>query len=104
MIEKDIPPVSKVSGIAFDINTITAEEVVQTRKGSSKHSATTTKSTTPGYINKNNQKNLGKTDTHGSGNQQWFYQLQCLDCDHLYYANGHDIWLRKCPRCQGGQP
>ena len=104
VIETDIPSVSKVSEIAYDINTITTEEVVQTRKGSSKPSATATKSTTLGYINKNNQKNLGKTDIRGSGNQQWFYQMQCLDCDHLYYANGHDIWLRKCPRCQGGQP
>lgn len=61
-------------------------------------------STKMGYINKNNQKNLGKTKLKGSGNQQFFYQMQCLHCGHEYLANGHDIWLRKCPNCQGGRP
>jgi hypothetical protein len=23
-------------------------------------------------------------------------------CGHVYGANGSDIWLRKCPYCQGG--
>jgi hypothetical protein len=67
-------------------------------------SSATSKSTVEGYINKNNQKNLGKTDQRGSGNLQWFYQMKCLDCGYTYFANGHDIWLRKCPTCQGGQP
>lgn len=30
--------------------------------------------------------------------------LECLKCGHKYYANGTDIWLRKCPKCQGGRP
>lgn len=66
--------------------------------------AETMKSTETGYVNKNNQKNLGKTDEPGSGNFQWFYEMECLNCGHKYKANGHDIWLRKCPKCQGGKP
>lgn len=62
------------------------------------------KSTETGYVNKKNQKNLGKTSKPGTDNNQWFYQMECLDCGHQYFANGSDIWQRKCPKCQGGQP
>ena len=62
------------------------------------------KSTEAGYVNKKNQKNLGKTSKPGTDNNQWFYQMECLDCGHKYFANGSDIWQRKCPKCQGGQP
>ena len=53
-----------------------------------------------GYINKNNQKNLGykgKSETHYNQNS---YEMECLDCGHKYLANGCDVWLRKCPICQ----
>ena len=58
------------------------------------------KTTDVGYINKNNQKNLGYrglSETHISAK---FYEMECLDCGHRYMANGCDIWLRKCPLCQ----
>lgn len=61
-------------------------------------------STETGYINKNNQRNNGKTNIPGTGNGQWFYDMECLNCGHTYHANGHDVWLRKCPKCQGGKP
>lgn len=61
------------------------------------------KSTEAGYVNKNSQKNLGKTNKPGTDNNQWFYQMECQECGHQYYANGSDIWLRKCPHCQGGK-
>ena len=57
------------------------------------------KTTDEGYINKNNQKNLGYrglSETHTSAK---FYEMECLDCGHKYMANGCDIWLRKCPNC-----
>ena len=57
------------------------------------------KTTDIGYINKNNQKNLGYrglSETHVSAK---FYEMECLDCGHKYMANGCDIWLRKCPAC-----
>ena len=61
------------------------------------------KSTETGYVNKNNQRNNGKTDIPGTGNGQWFYDMECIECGHKYHANGHDVWLRKCPKCQGGR-
>lgn len=57
------------------------------------------KTTDAGYINKNNQKNLGyrgPSETHISAK---FYEMECLDCGHKYMANGCDVWLRKCPKC-----
>ena len=61
------------------------------------------KTTITGYINKNNQRNNGRTDIPGTDYGQWFYNMVCLHCGHKYYANGSDIWLRKCPKCQGGR-
>ena len=58
------------------------------------------KSLDTGYINKNNQKNLGyrgKSETHYN---QSFFEMECLDCGYKYMANGCDVWLRKCPVCQ----
>ena len=57
------------------------------------------KTTDVGYINKNNQKNLGYrgiSETHVSAKS---YEMECLDCVHKYLANGCDIWLRNCPAC-----
>jgi PHP family Zn ribbon phosphoesterase len=63
------------------------------------------KSTTQiGYINRNNQKNLGTNGEIGTDHMQKFYSLQCLNCGLSYKANGSDIWQRKCPKCQGGRP
>lgn len=71
------------------------------RKG--KCATTGQKPTEAGCVNKNNQRNNGKTDIPGTGNGQWFYEMECLECGHKYHANGHDVWLRKCPKCQGGR-
>lgn len=57
------------------------------------------KTTDVGYINRNNQKNLGYkgvSETHISAKS---YEMECLDCGHKYLSNGCDIWLRKCPKC-----
>lgn len=62
------------------------------------------KSTQLGYINKNQQKNLGKTDEKGTDNNQYFYKMECLKCGYKYNSNGTDIWQRKCPKCQSGKP
>ena len=80
---------------------------VQTKRGEYEYvgldyegSSISGKTTDVGYINKNNQKNngrVGKSDNHYN---QWFYEMECLNCGHKYNANGSDIWLRKCPNCQ----
>ena len=59
------------------------------------------KTTDTGYINKNNQKNLGYRGPSEAHISAKFYEMECLDCGHKYMANGCDIWLRKCPNCQG---
>lgn len=53
-----------------------------------------------GYINKNNQENCGITGKEGTHAGQKLYQMKCQKCGFTYEANGCDIWLRKCPRCQ----
>ena len=63
---------------------------------------TNKKTTEPGYNNKNNQTVLRKTDLPGNDHNQKIYVLRCNECLHEYGANGSDIWLRRCPNCQGG--
>lgn len=58
------------------------------------------KTTDTGYINKNNQKNLGCKGISETHYNQKFFEMECLNCGHKYLANGCDIWLRKCPLCQ----
>ena len=58
------------------------------------------KTTDVGYINKNNQKNLGYRGMSETHYNQKFFEMECLDCGHKYMANGCDVWLRKCPSCQ----
>lgn len=63
-----------------------------------------TKTTQIGYVNRNNQKNIGTRGVKGTDHGQSSYKLECLEnsCGHEYGANGTDIFQRKCPRCQGG--
>jgi hypothetical protein len=56
-----------------------------------------------GFINKNNQRNNGRTELPGTDHCQYFYEMECLNCNKKYYANGSDIWQRKCPSCQNGK-
>ena len=62
------------------------------------------KTTDVGYINKNNQKNLGFRGESKTHYNQRFFELECLDCGHRYMANGCDVWLRKCPICEQKKP
>ena len=55
-----------------------------------------------GYVSKNNQKNHGTRGFTGTDHGQVVYKLECLHCGNVYGANGTDVWLRKCPACQGG--
>jgi len=64
------------------------------------------KTTVIGYINRNNQKCLGTRGVLGNGHGALSYKLYCLNgnCGHKYGANGTDVFLRKCPKCQSGRP
>jgi len=62
--------------------------------------------TRAGFINPNQQQNLGPTQPpiEGTDYGQYVYIIQCTRCGLIYGANGSDIWERKCPKCQGGKP
>lgn len=57
-----------------------------------------------GYVNRNDQVVLRKTDEPGTDHLQKVYVLRCLECEHEYGANGSDIHARRCPACDGGRP
>lgn len=57
-----------------------------------------------GYINRNGQTVISKTDTAGNDHNQLVYILECQTCHHQYGANGSDIHLRRCPNHDGGRP
>lgn len=59
-------------------------------------------STAVGYVNSNNQRNMGRTELRGTDHEQYLYKMHCDNCGHVYHANGSDIHLKKCPHCQGG--
>jgi hypothetical protein len=61
-------------------------------------------STAVGFVNKNGQVVIRKTDLDGNDHRAKVYQLGCSICGHVYGANSGDIWLRKCPKHDQGAP
>jgi hypothetical protein len=57
-----------------------------------------------GYLNCNGQVVVRATGLPGTDNLQYIYQLACTGCGENYGANGSDIFQRKCPACQSGEP
>jgi len=64
----------------------------------------TTLTTQIGFVNANRQECRGTRGVSGNDHGQVSYQLACGDCGHVYGANGTDVFQRRCPNCQGGQP
>lgn len=69
-----------------------------------KQGAIKARTTQPGYINRNNQEVLRKTNLPGNDHNQVVYVIQCLNCGERYGANGSDIFQRRCPACARGRP
>jgi hypothetical protein len=63
-----------------------------------------TRTTDPGYTNRNGQIVLRKTSERGNDHNQFVYVLGCTRCHHEYGSNGSDIFQRRCPACGGGVP
>lgn len=61
-----------------------------------------TYSTKPGYVNRNRQEVIRKTDLPGTDHGQCVYVLRCGACGSEYGVNGSGIYQSKCPECQGG--
>ena len=59
-----------------------------------------------GHVNRNNQRCGGHRGHAGNDHLQKAYRMECLQpsCGNVYGANGSDVFQRKCPRCQGGEP
>lgn len=59
-----------------------------------------------GQVNRNNQRCGGHRGRAGNDHLQKAYRMECLQpsCGHVYGANGSDVFQRKCPKCQGGEP
>jgi len=66
--------------------------------------STVERSTAPGYVNRNDQVVVRRTDLPGNDHLQRVYELRCRHCDHHYGANSSDIFQHLCPRCQDGAP
>ena len=64
------------------------------------------KTTDRGYVNRNGQVNLGRTEPPRAGTDfgQVVYVMRCPTCRRNYGVNGTDVWQRKCPFHQLGQP
>ena len=65
-----------------------------------------TPTTQIGYVNRNQQRCTGHRGIAGTDHGQRAYRMECLmpGCRAVYGANGTDVFLRKCPACQGGAP
>lgn len=57
-----------------------------------------------GYRNRNGQIVVRGTQLPGNDHLQRIYVLRCEKCSTEYGANGSDIFLRRCPHCDGGRP
>ena len=73
----------------------TSKENGFVRKQSSKRG----KTLVTGYVNRNNQENIGCLNRPGNHNNQMLYAMRCNNCGFEYEANGCDIAIRKCPNC-----
>ena len=59
-------------------------------------------STVIGFVNRNGQVVIRNTGLDGTDRFAKVYQLGCSVCGHVYGANSGDVWLRKCPKHDGG--
>lgn len=100
--EQEASKQKNIVTVTTDIKKTASPSIVENGDGTETMSEENKKTTETGYINKNNQRNVGKTDLRGTDHGQYLYAMECLNCGHKYFANGSDIWLRKCPECQNG--
>lgn len=76
--------------------TVTKAKRKPSRKGG------TTKTTSPGYVNANDQEVIRRVGKSESWKNQYVYELECGECGHRYGAHGPEIKSRLCPECQDG--
>ena len=84
-------------GLSLQITTSNDEARIMTSKME-------LRSTDVGFVNRNEQENIGITGLPGNDHNQRLYDMRCRPCGHEYRANGSDIFQRKCPSCMKGRP
>ena len=93
-----IPMIHKIN--KYVKSTAKKAKIIDTKSTLSMKGGKPGKTLSEGYINKNDQKNCGCTGNEGNHEGQKLYQMKCLKFGFEYEANGCDVWLRKCPKCQ----
>ena len=56
------------------------------------------------FINRNGQRVIAAIQLPGNTPPHRLYVLRCGHCANEYGASGPDVWERRCPSCQGGEP
>ena len=84
-------------GVGVESRAISARVSRQSARG---------KTTVTGYVNPNDQKNLGRVvpERKNLGNGQYMYRMKCRKCHGKYNCWGGDIHHHRCPYCDGGAP
>ena len=57
-----------------------------------------------GFVNRNGQELVRRTEKQGTDYPQYVYVLKCQHCGNEYGATGQGVQGRRCPRCQDGRP
>jgi hypothetical protein len=56
-----------------------------------------------GSVNPNAHRRRGHRAIKGTDHGQYAYKVECLHCAYVYGANGSDVHLRNCPKCQNSR-
>lgn len=102
-IDKTVPENERIKSVVPVEKYLKNEAGVQVAQKSdgavNKSSSQRGKTLIAGYVNRNNQENLGCLNKPGNHYNQMAYAMHCNNCGFEYEANGCDIAIRKCPNC-----
>lgn len=102
-VDKTVPANEKIEAVVpiekFCKGEIEFQGIQKEEKSFKKQSNKKGKTLITGYVNRNNQENLGCLNKPGNHYNQMLYAMRCNNCGFEYEANGCDVAIRKCPRC-----
>ena len=99
-IDKTVPTNERIEAVIPIEKFSTSQTEFQKEKKSTKsQSSGRGKTLVMGYVNRNNQENMGCLNKPGNHYNQVLYAMRCNTCGFEYEANGCDVAIRKCPRC-----
>lgn len=99
-LDKNVPDKERILPI-IEINKyskqVTCEDKIVKQKSTKRQNG---KTLVVGLVNRNNQMNKGCLNKPGTHYNQKAYLMHCNICGYEYEANGCDVAIRKCPKCQ----